>query len=217
MKRIIIFGLTIIILLSCKKDNKTDDSDFVDSFDLIGGNCYSSLEQCTICFDTVLTDSRCATGELCYWEGNATIKLDLTTRDSESYKVELNTNPDFTIDTTIGNIYILLTDLTPYPDINMEINPKDYKAKLTIANIDKIESNAKIINFNPEKCGCCWGWTIIIGNDTIKSDNEIIGKKLGYKTDFPVNVYIEKGELEQTCSEIGGYDYYGLNQMIKIE
>jgi len=217
MKKTIIFGLVIITLLSCEKDNQPDDSGFIDSFELITGDCYSSIEQSAICFDTILTDSRCAVGAECKWEGNATIKLDLTTRESENYKVKLNTNPDFPIDTTIENIYILLTDLEPYPETNKVIEPKDYKARLTVANIAKLKSNAKIIGFNPDKCGCCWGWTIKFGYDTIKSDDGIIGKIVGYNTDYPVNVYIEKGDLEQTCSGMGGYNYYGLKQLIKIE
>ncbi len=217
MKRIFLFGLVLISLFSCEKENNTDNSDFIDTFDLVTDDCKKTVGQSTICFDTVLTDSRCAAGANCKWEGNATIRLNLTAIENENYKIELNTNPDFLIDTTIGNIYILLTDLTPYPELSMVFNPKDYKAKLTIANIDKLKSNAKIIDFNPDKCGCCWGWTIKIGNDTIKSDDEIIGKTVGYNRDYPVDIYVEKGDLEQTCSDMGGYDYYKLKTMIKIK
>lgn len=217
MKRIFLFGLVLISLFSCEKENNMDNSDFIDTFELVPGDCTTILGQSTICFDTVLTDSRCAPGANCKWEGNATIRLNLTTIDNENYKIDLNTNPDFRIDTTIGNSYILLTDLTPYPEISMVINSKDYKAKLTIANIEKLKSNAKIIDFNPDKCGCCWGWTIKIGNDTIKSDDKIIGKTVGYNRDYPVDIYVEKGDLEQTCSDMVGFDYYKLKTIIKIE
>ena len=217
MKKIIVVGLVIICLFSCEKENNTDNSDFIDTLDLITDDCKTTIERSTICFDTVLTDSRCAAGANCKWEGNAIVSLDLTTHDNENYKVELNTNPDFSIDTTIGNIYILLTDLTPYPEISMVINPKDYKANLTIANLTTIENNAQILSFNPEKEACSWGWTIKIGNDTIKSDDVIIGKTVGYNRDYPVDIYLEKGDLEQACSEMGGYDYYKLKTMIKIE
>ncbi|MDC0584455.1 hypothetical protein OAO55_01860 [Bacteroidales bacterium] len=213
MRKIFLIGLVIFAFLSCEKDNKTS-SDSIDTLELKVGNYYSSIEQSTICFDTILTDSRCANGANCIWEGNATIILNLTTKESENYKIELNTNPDFPIDTTIGNIYVLLTGLTPYPEIGQAISPEDYISKLTIANIDKLKSNAKIIDFTRTKCGCCWGWTIKIGNDTIKSDNELIGKTIGYSIGYPVNVYIEKGDLERTCSE---FDYYKILQIIKVE
>ena len=217
MKQTILLGLILICLFSCEKEENTDNSDFIDTFELITDDCTTTIGQSTICFDTVLTDSRCASGANCKWEGNAIIRLDLLTSDSKNHKIELNTNPDFAIDTTIGGIYLLLTGLTPYPEISMVIKPKDYKANLTIANIDKLKSNAKIINFNPDKCGCCWGWTIKIGNDTIKSDDEIIGKTVGYNIDYPVDIYVETGDIKQTCSDMGGFDYYNLKTMIKIE
>ena len=213
MKKIILTGLAIISLFSCDKED--NNSDAIDTFDLIANNCIT-IEHSTICFDSVLSDSRCPTGATCVWEGYATVSLKLTTHDNENHKVELNTNPDFSIDTMIGNIYLLLTDLTPYPDINTAIDPKDYKVNITIANIDELKSNAQIIDFNPEKCGCCWGWTIKIGNDTIKSYDARIGKLIGYNINYPVNVYVEKGDLEQTCSGIG-YDYYKLKTLIKME
>lgn len=80
----------------------------------------------------------------------------------------------------------------------------------------KIKSNATIIGFNPNKCYCCWGWIIKTGNDTIKSDNIIIGETIGYDIHYPVNVYIEIGELESKCSDLGfsNLDYY---KVIKIE
>ncbi len=52
---------------------------------------------------------------------------------------------------------------------------------------DSIKSNAVIIDFNPDKCYCCWGWTIVKGNDTIKSDNIIIGEIVGYDKEYPIN------------------------------
>ena len=217
MKNTILVGLIFMTLFSCEKEINTNNSDFIDTIELITDDCTTIIDLSTLCFDTVTSDSRCAAGAECAWEGNATVSLDLKTTDNKNHKIVLNTNPDFPIDTTIGEIYILLSDLTPYPEISMVINPKDYKAKLTIANIDKLKSNAKIIDFNPDKCGCCWGWTIKIGNDTIKSEDEIIGKTVGYNRDYPVDIYMEKGDLEQTCSDMGGYDYYNLKTMIKIE
>jgi len=59
-----------------------------------------------------------------------------------------------------------------------------------------------------------------MGNDTIKSDNVIIGETIGYGLTFPVDVYIETGEIEEKCSDNGfvnpelSRDYY---KVIKIE
>jgi hypothetical protein len=68
---------------------------------------------------------------------------------------------------------------------------------------------AEVTGFNPDKCMCCWGWTIKVGNDTIKSDNAIIGQEIGFEIGNPVPVIIELGEKDDRCSS-----YY---EIIRIE
>ena len=83
--------------------------------------------------------------------------------------------------------------------------------------------NAEVIGFKSDKCMCCWGWTIIIGSDTIKSDNIVIGETVGYEIKNPIKVYIELGEVEETCSNLGftnpdlARDYYEIKKIEKIE
>ena len=79
---------------------------------------------------------------------------------------------------------------------------------------DKVSNkiNAEIIGFNSDKCMCCWGWTIKIGNDTIKSDNVSIGELVGYVIKEPIKVYMELGEIEPTCS-----NYYNIKEIKKAE
>lgn len=93
-----------------------------------------------------------------------------------------------------------------------------------ISSCDKddksLYGNAEIIDFNSDKSACCWGWTIKINNDTIRSIDEIIGETVGYQINDLIEVYIELGEMEQSCSEQGFTnpnqlrDYY---KIIKIE
>lgn len=84
-------------------------------------------------------------------------------------------------------------------------------------------SNAEIISFNPEKCLCCWGWTIIIENDTIKTDDVIIGETVGYEIINPISVYLELGEKIKTCSTSGlinpeySRDYYEIKKIEVIK
>lgn len=88
---------------------------------------------------------------------------------------------------------------------------------------NSFKGNAEVIDFNPDKCSCCWGWTIIIGSDTIKSDNTVIGETVGYEIFNPINVYIELGEVEETCSNLGftnpdlTRNYYEIKKIEKIE
>jgi hypothetical protein len=66
-----------------------------------------------------------------------------------------------------------------------------------------LQPNAEVISFNPEKCLCCWGWTIKIGDVFIKSADGIIGDAVGYEITKPVEVYMELGNLERICSDSG--------------
>lgn len=82
--------------------------------------------------DSVLTDSRCAIGANCKWEGNAEVYLDLILQGNYQHYLILNTNQDFSTDTLIGNIEYKLVGLLPYPEINEMIDNKDYKVKIII-------------------------------------------------------------------------------------
>ncbi len=217
MKNIMLFGLVIFFLISCKKDT-FEDVQITDSLDLIQGERSYTLLHSTISFDS-LTDFRCPEGVSCTWEGNAKISLDLVLQGGDRHTIELNTYkylPYSIIDTTINNLYISLSELTPYPKYGIEINPKDYRAKLTIAIFDKIKSNAKLLGYNYENCECCSGWTIKMGNDTIKSDDYIISRIIGRRNiEFPVDVYLELGDLKETCSDLADMDYYDIDIIIK--
>ena len=85
------------------------------------------------------------------------------------------------------------------------------------------KGNAEIIGFNSEKCGCCWGWIIKCGKDTIKSDDGIIEEVAGYEIDEPIPVYIELGEIEDACSKMGyddpdlSIDYYAIKKIELIQ
>lgn len=82
--------------------------------------------------DSILTDSRCATGANCVWEGNSEVRLDLILQGNRQHFITLNTNQDFRIDTLIESIKYRLVGLLPYPDINKTIDNEDYIIKVMI-------------------------------------------------------------------------------------
>jgi hypothetical protein len=82
--------------------------------------------------DSVLSDSRCATGANCKWEGNAEVRLDLILQGNRQYFLILNTNQDFRTDTLVENINYKLVGLLPYPEINETIDNEDYTIKIMI-------------------------------------------------------------------------------------
>jgi hypothetical protein len=215
MRKPVFFCLIFFFLFSCKKnDDKKDTPTSLYTVELKVGNCTELLDKTSICFDSVLNDSRCPIGVECIWAGNAVVKLGLT-KDQRKHEIKLNTFPNFQTDTIIDNLYISLVELTPYPNIQTSSQDSSYKVKLTITDLDKLKSNAKVLGFSTDKCQCCWGWTIKIDNDTIMSPDDIIGQKIGYNISTPIDVYVELGEIENTCSNNGNRNYYKINQIIK--
>ena len=69
--------------------------------------------------------------------------------------------------------------------------------------------NAEVISYDSRKCHCLYGWTIVMGNDTILSTSPVIGKVLGYDTTLPVKVLIEAEYKEPCCR----YDYYTIKKI----
>ena len=70
-----------------------------------------------ICFDSVLSDSRCPMNASCIWEGEASVKLSLHTGTvHQSFKLStFNNPPTFRNDTTISGYKIKLLSVSPYP------------------------------------------------------------------------------------------------------
>ena len=64
-----------------------------------------------------------------------------------------------------------------------------------------------ILNFNSLKCGGCWGWTIKIGQDTIKTDNLPFAPNITQQLNFPKRVKIGIGERKASQHSVD-YDYY---------
>ncbi len=47
---------------------------------------------------------------------------------------------------------------------------------------------------------CCWGWTIRIGGEIIKTDDAKLCEIIGFDVDEPIPVKIELGETNSQCS-----------------
>lgn len=99
----------IIFLISCNKNNiETINNNSVELY-----GCQEKSAEPYICFDSLLSDSRCPKGMVCIWQGTALIKI--------SFHEKGNTHPlkmYLKRDTTIDGYKITFTDLQPYPDTN---------------------------------------------------------------------------------------------------
>jgi hypothetical protein len=58
---------------------------------------------------------------------------------------------------------------------------------------DTCQERGTILHFNPDKCYGCWGWTIALKNDTIKTD-DLNGGIFGYDFTEPLNIRVTVGE-----------------------
>lgn len=82
--------------------------------------------------DSVINDSRCPEGAMCFWEGNAEIRFEFINNGNRKHEFNLNTYSGFQSDSIIEGIRFYLIGLTPGPSIHEELIYSDYKAKLIV-------------------------------------------------------------------------------------
>jgi hypothetical protein len=101
-----------------------------DTIDLKYKDClYDSETRSYICFDTVITDSRCPKGGVCVWEGNAAIRMKLEKSDNNQAFADIYEKSS---DLVFSRYYISFLQLLPYPTIGNQVKPEDYVARLII-------------------------------------------------------------------------------------
>ena len=70
-----------------------------------------------LCFDTVVSDSRCPANAVCIWQGAATASFSFT-KNGKTHRFNLSTikmQPSYTKDTVIAGYKIEFINLSPYP------------------------------------------------------------------------------------------------------
>jgi len=134
MKKGIIVLLTVF-LLGCNKN-----SDVNDQYNLSANTIVTlKYKECIdisdfgfkICLDSILNDSRCPSGVVCVWEGDAQVGFSIKKAD-EIKLFRLHTQRNFQRDTTINGFKISLESLTPYPADGSAIDQKDYSAEIKV-------------------------------------------------------------------------------------
>jgi hypothetical protein len=106
---------------------------FNDTISLSYHDCLNDPEnQMSVCFDSVLNDSRCPTGVYCIWAGNAVVRFKYEKYNDKHIVFCLNTNSQFTSDTIVDGYKFTLIGLSPYPALEHQIIQKDYKAEIIV-------------------------------------------------------------------------------------
>jgi hypothetical protein len=121
------FNYENVFILEYENSNDLILNDTVDLF--YKGCLYDSEKQFTICFDSVINDSRCPTGLECFWAGEAAVRFKLEKKDSRPFFIDLYTG---TKDTIFDEYEFSFLQLYPYPSLGNTIEHKDYKARIVI-------------------------------------------------------------------------------------
>jgi hypothetical protein len=88
---------------------------------------------------------------------------------------------------------------------------------ITLTNCEKKDAfensklNAEVIGFVAEKCFCCWGWEIKVGDQIIKTDSLPDISAIGYTINAPIPVTIVTGKKKINCSNKP--DYYEIKSL----
>ena len=88
-----------------------------------------------LCFDAVVSDSRCPANAVCIWQGAATASFSFT-KNGDTNRFNLSTitmKPNYTKDTVIAGYKIEFVNLSPYPGTVADPIPDSQrKAELNI-------------------------------------------------------------------------------------
>jgi hypothetical protein len=104
--------LPALLFVSCKKDR--DHPGLIKVY-LHGCSPMLPYPNAVICFDSLVSDSRCPRESVCIWEGEAIARFTLKVNGQER-SVTLSTNGfSQPADTLLLGYRIRFADLTPYP------------------------------------------------------------------------------------------------------
>jgi hypothetical protein len=96
---------------------------------------YNPENESYICFDSVLSDSRCPLNATCFWAGMAEVKFRFVKLPGITQYFVLNTNNAFRNDTIIGGYKYTLVNLKPAPEIDQRTRQESYTAGLKIERL----------------------------------------------------------------------------------
>lgn len=108
--------LLALLLIACRKTTSSDQQLIKVGVKKCVQKTFGN-ERITICFDSVIQDSRCPINANCIWQGVAQAKFSAFIQN-QKHVFTLSTNnvlPGTITDTTISNYTISFANLHPYP------------------------------------------------------------------------------------------------------
>lgn len=126
-----------LLLFSCSKPKDAKDPSM-----LYLNNCnkYSAnTEVALLCFNKVVSDSRCPVDAMCIWEGTAVANFTFK-KDNVIYPITLSTltRPPLSLypkDTIIAGYKIEFLNLYPYPKLHSSPSPGSIRAEVKVTRL----------------------------------------------------------------------------------
>jgi hypothetical protein len=84
-------------------------------------------------FDSVTSDSRCASDVMCIWAGNAAIQIVMTNAGVEKFNGRINTAVE-PRSVVLDGYELVIVAITPVPKTGTTIMAKDYRARLKLSS-----------------------------------------------------------------------------------
>jgi hypothetical protein len=125
-------GLMLTIGCTASADNTVEATLEIDFQLQVGQSARVSSENIAVGFTAVTSDSRCGKGEVCIWEGDATVRIWLQVNGGEKEERELHTASREPSAASFGGYSIRLVALFPPPISGRAIGPNEYVANLRL-------------------------------------------------------------------------------------
>lgn len=132
--RIPLLATSLMLTLGCtaSADNTVDATLAIDFQLRVNQSARVSSENIAVGFTAVTSDSRCGKGEVCIWEGDATVRIWLQVNGGEKEERELHTASREPNAASFGGYSIRLVALFPPPISGRAIGPNEYVANLRL-------------------------------------------------------------------------------------
>ncbi|HSB10707.1 MAG TPA: hypothetical protein VLM38_14560 [Blastocatellia bacterium] len=131
--RIVTLPILLLVLASFAHEATTGDKvELGEEFKIKNGQeVVLRGEKIRVRFKSVREDSRCPTGVACVWAGNAKIGIEVAKKKTKQLVATLNTSLE-PRQIEYKGFKIKLVALTPYPNKEARIDPKEYEAVLVV-------------------------------------------------------------------------------------
>ena len=128
--------LFLFILGSCKKEQETASFGLNQEVTLKTGDILSSKSENLSVKVLKISDSRCAIGVVCVWQGEATVTLEV--KETSSFDEAIGTVILSTFHQqvdTVNNFILKLIDVLPYPKYGVEVPDSEKSVVLKISRL----------------------------------------------------------------------------------